>query len=305
MKTVALSVALVFTIGCSNTETTQTGDVPQVYTTFYPTTYFTERIGGDRVGVVCPLPADEDPIFWMPSSPTIGAYQQADLIVINGAGFEKWVAKVSLPTSKLVDTAKPLAEVFLKFEGAISHSHGSSGEHSHEGIDGHTWLDPNNAKIQADEIHKALALLLPEHAEEFRTNYVALADELDELHQSFVELTRLLEDRHLLASHPAYNYLTQRYGWHVTNLDLDPEAMPDDATFSQVDQLLAPNHSQVILWESRPTDEIAARFQSELGLVSVVFSPCETLDENSATQGRDYLDVMQENVTSLREAISR
>ena len=68
-----------------------------VYTTFYPMTYFAQRIGGEHVEVVCPLPQDADPISWMPGANTIQAYQKADLIVINGAQFEKWLDKVSLP----------------------------------------------------------------------------------------------------------------------------------------------------------------------------------------------------------------
>ena len=65
-------------LGCQKDDAPQTREVPEVYTTFYATTYFTERIGGDRVKVVCPLPADADPIYWKPDSEAIAAYQLAD-----------------------------------------------------------------------------------------------------------------------------------------------------------------------------------------------------------------------------------
>ena len=120
--------------------------IPLVYTTFYPTTYFAARIGGARVRVVCPLPDGEDPIFWLPDAETIRAYQQADLIVVNDAGFEKWVDKVSLPDAKVVRTARPFRAEWLTYEKAVEHSHGKGGEHAHQGTDGHTWLDPRLAK---------------------------------------------------------------------------------------------------------------------------------------------------------------
>ena len=301
-KWMILLLPAIVLAGCSQTETPQAGGVPRVYTTFYPTTYFTRQIAGDRVKVVCPLPAEEDPIFWKPSRKTISEYQQADRVVINGAGFEKWVATASLPSSKVVDTARPLADEFLKFQGNITHSHGPGGQHSHEGVDGHTWLDPNHAKVQANEIRKALAERLPEHADEFQANYVALAGELDTLDRSLVELSKTLADRHLLASHPAYNYLVDRYDWNLTNLDLDPQTMPDDATMAEIRLILESKPSKLILWESSPAEEVAARFQEELGLAGIVFSPCETLEEAAIAEGENYLTVMKENVQRLRQA---
>ena len=79
---------------------------PVVYTTFYPTTYFTERIVGDLATVVCPLPDGADPIFWQPTDADVAGYQEADLIIVNGAQFEKWLANVTLPEDRIVDTAK-------------------------------------------------------------------------------------------------------------------------------------------------------------------------------------------------------
>lgn len=285
-------------LGCSRNETSAPIAKPQVYTTFAPTTYFVRRIAGEQVDVVCPLPADGDPIFWMPSGETIAAYQKADLIVVNGAGFERWVEKVSLPTSRIVDTAAPLADQWLKYEGAVTHSHGTAERHSHEGVDGHTWLDPNHAKVQAAEIRDALIGLLPQAAEEFRANYAALAADLDELDRSLREVSQTLGDTPLLASHPAYNYLARRYGWNLTNLSLDPAVMPDAAALDEIRQALAAAPSRVLLWESPPTDEMVARFREDLGLTSVVFSPCEVLEE-----GQDYITAMRENVARLREAL--
>ena len=216
-----LSAFVVIALGCGSSDSTDAKRPPQVCTTFYPMTYFSQRIGGDHVRVTCPLPSNEDPIFWIPSAEAIQQYQQADLIVINGASFEKWVAMVSLPPSKVVDTARPLEKEFLKFALAVSHSHGPGGGHSHEGTDGHTWLDPAHAKVQAEEICKALERLLPEQADSLRGNYAKLATDLDALDRSLAELSEELAGQPILASHSAYNYLAKRYEWNVTNLNLD------------------------------------------------------------------------------------
>lgn len=276
---------------------------PVVYTTFYPTEYWTARLGHDLVEVRCPILEDEDPIFWEPAPAVIAAYQQADLIVANGAGFEKWLTQATLPAAKLVDTALPFAGEFITFENATTHSHGPKGEHVHAGIDGHTWLDPNLAKIQVGEIHKALARLLPAEVDELRSRYQSLVSDLEDLDRAFRALASR-DERWVLASHPAYNYLARRYDWKIESLDLDPEEMPSDAALAEIGTILASHPARAILWESAPTPEIAQRLEERFDLASFVVSPCELLGKAEREAGLDYLKVMQANVEALRAAFA-
>jgi zinc transport system substrate-binding protein len=284
--------------GCGRVESPLERTVPLVYTTFYPTTYFAQRIGGAWVRVVCPVPAHADPSFWMPDAAAIQAYQGVDLILVNGAEYEKWLNKVSLPPSKVVETTYPFRKDLLRYAEAITHSHGPGGMHSHEGTDGHTWLDPQNALIQAGQVHQALARLLPSHVAELQANFDALAADLRALDHAMQEVSRTMGEQRLLASHPAYNYLARRYGWKVSNLSLDPEKLPGQEALAKVRTLLKGKPVRIVLWESQPRAEVAKFFEKELGLQTVVFSPCETPPASG-----DYLAIMNRNVQHLREAI--
>lgn len=289
-------------VGCSSNDTEkpdETDAVLKIYTTFYPTAYFARRIGGDRVDVVCPLPDDADPVFWTPPREVLGEMQQADMIVINGAGFEKWISKISLPYSKVVDTSNSLNEELLRYEGAVTHSHGPEGEHSHEGIDGHIWIDPLHAKKQAEAIHRRLAKLQPESAEHFQTNFDALVADLDTLDQALSKLSDQLKKEHLLASHPAYNYLIRRYGGKLTNVLLDGQEMPDDQTLDQLQTAVEKQRAHIILWEQTPRKAIEARLKEQLGLDSIVFQPCEH-PPTTAERGDDYLTIMRRNIEALK-----
>ena len=76
------------------------------------------------------MPADEDPAYWMPDAETISNYQQADLILLNGAGYEQWVDSASLPKSKLCNTSVAFAKYYIPLEDALTHSHGPEGMHA-------------------------------------------------------------------------------------------------------------------------------------------------------------------------------
>jgi zinc transport system substrate-binding protein len=285
-------------------ETTEGAGPKVIYTTFYPTTWMTERMVGDLAEVVCPVPDDEDAIFWTPPPEVLAKYQAADLIVVNGAQFEKWVLKLSLPEGRVLNTAKPFEDKFLRFKDAVTHSHGPSGAHAHEGVDGHTWLDPHQAKAQAAAIRDRLVLLLPDHAEEIRGNYDALAADLDELDEELRAATEGYEGQRIFASHPAYNYIARRYGWNIVNLSLDPESMPDEESLAQIAKKKDEDGITHLLWESAPLEEIEDRM-AEMGLESVVFSPCELMPAEEIDAGRDYLTVMRENVANIRPALKR
>lgn len=297
-STVLVLVSLAIIGGCNTAKQPQAAAPPVVFTSFYPLTYFAQRIGGPSIRVVCPVPADADPDQWMPDAAAIGAYQQADLIAVNGATYERWLGKVSLPSSKVVDTSRPLADRLLRYEGAVTHSHGPGGMHSHEGVDGHTWLDPASAMVQADEIRHAIEKLLPDAGGDLRARADSLRADLGKLDAALREASKLLDYRPLLASHPAYNYLARHYGWNMINVSLDPEKTPDAETLAQIGRVVEDKHAQSILWEAPPQPAIAELLRTKFGLASVVFSPCET-----PPAGKDYLAVMRENIERLRAAL--
>ena len=271
-----------------------------VYVTFYPGEFFVDRVGGELVEVMNPVPSDADPIFWRPGSDVLSGYQGAGLIVVNGAGFEKWVETVSLPGSRVVSFAGPYEEEWLRYEEAVTHSHGPEGDHSHEGLDGHTWVDPVNAKVAAGVIRDRLIAEYPDEAGGLQDRFAGLSAELDGLDAGLQEVTGLLGDGVLLASHPAYNYLAKRYGWEVVNLDLDPEGVLSEEAYGEIAEAVARSGARVMLWEGEPLEGTAVRLREGLGVESVLFSPAEALGDDERAAGEDYVSIMRGNVERLR-----
>jgi len=271
-----------------------------IATSFYPTQYMALRIAGDLANVVNLVPFTDDPIFYRPTRKDILALQQSDVILLNGASFEKWVDKVTLPDTRVVHTAKVLKDDYLSFTGAVTHSHGSGDKHSHEGRDGHTWVDPLNFIKQAEAVKNALVKRYPRHEKAFTLGFKGIKLDFESLHQEFSKISQSRKPPALLMSHPAYNYIAKRYAWKIQNLDLDPQEMPSEETMARIKTLNKKFRSRYLIWESKPKPEIAARLQKELGLKSLVFSPCEQLSDTEIAEGNNYLQVMRKNLEVIR-----
>lgn len=263
-----------------------------VYVVNYPLAYFAERIGGDTVRVEFPAPSGLDPALWSPDADTVAAYQAADLILLNGAGYAKWVDRVTLPESKLVNTSGAVEDRFIVVEDAATHTHGPEGEHSHADKAFTTWLDPTLAIEQARAIREAFAEARPARAEEFRLGFEELERDLLELDEGIRALVAG-SDRPLVASHPVYEYLARRYGLQLRSVHFEPDEFPDQASWRDLELLLDEHPAKWMLWEGDPLDETKQRLL-DLGIKSVVYDPCGNLPES-----RDFRSVMLDNVRNL------
>jgi len=269
-----------------------------VYTVNYPLQYFTQRIAGDHARVVFPAPADVDPAFWMPERKTISEYQQADLVILNGAAYAGWVSKVSLPRLRQVDTSKAFKDGFIMVKDTVTHSHGPAGEHSHTGTAFTIWLDFYQAVQQAGAIAEALSGKLPEHKSDFEKNLVALRKDLMgldlEIQQTVAKRPRQL----LFASHPLYHYLARRYELHIEDLVWEPGVMPDDQQWQQLRLAQERFPADWMLWEKQPLPEIVQQLDS-MGIGIAVFDPCA----NRPASG-DFLSVMRNNIANLKQVFA-
>lgn len=266
-----------------------------VHTSCFPVHYLTQRVAGDRADVTLILPAGEDPPEWTPSAEAVSGMQGADLIVINGAGFEGWVGTTTLPEAKLVDSAASLPEPLIEVE-ETTHSHGKDGAHSHKGIDPHTWSDPLMAIAQAEAIQGALSRVDPAHSDTYRGNFEALREELTRLDQTFQEAVSGYDGEVLATSHPAFNYLGRRYGLKLQNFGFEPDELPADDALAAFAHEVEHHGLKRMLWEAQPTDEVKAKFEG--AGVEVLF--LDPLEQPQSEAPYDYVKQAQANVDRLK-----
>ncbi len=297
-KSVILVVSLFFFMsGCSESEQVSQSEMntfKEVYTVNYPLYYFAERMAPAGVEVIFPVPSGIDPAFWAPKAEEVLRFAEADLIIINGADYAKWLRTASLPASKVVNTSRSFDKELIHIESA-DHTHGPAGEHSHAGTAFTTWLDMQQAIQQAEAIKNALARLEPEQRAAIQASFLELKQELQQLDTAFKEAVKGQQTT-IIASHPVYQYFARRYGLDIHALLWEPEMTIDSKAQAEIRTLLAKHPTKVMIWEGEPTAENAAYIES-LGLQNIVVEPGMNRPEKG-----DFVSLMQRNVQKIKEA---
>ena len=274
------------------------GGKPLVFTVNYPLAWMAEQLAGASATVVLPAPADVDPAYWQPDIATLLQFQQADLVLLNGAGYAKWLAGASLPASRLVDTSLAYRDQLLVVDSAPVHSHGPQGDHSHGDLAFTTWLDLQLAQQQASVVAQALQRLLPEESAAIDLRLATLQKVLADLDARLLALGAKLDGAPLLYSHPVYQYLQRRYRLSGEALHWEPDQTPDDTQWLELAKILRDHPAQFMLWEEQPLPAVAARL-AQLGINVVVFTPLA----NRPKQG-DFSANMEANVQALEAALN-
>jgi zinc transport system substrate-binding protein len=276
-----------------NDESSQ--EKPVVAAVNYPLYSFAKSIAGENVEVYLPA-LKGDPIHWKLDTRQVNNFQSADLILANGAGYAKWMEKVSLPSSKIVNTSKGFQDKWIEMD-AVTHSHGPEGEHVHKGTASITWLNFDFAIMQAEAIYNSLTKLLPDNSEELSNNFQQLNDALKALDNDMKMMKSQIGEDYLIASHPVYQYLEEAYNLNIISMHWNPGDMPNENDWEGLEKTVQEHHAKIMIWEDKPLQEIQTRLE-EIGLKVVVFNPCGNRPETG-----DFMDMMRKNVERLTEAV--
>ena len=125
MKHILLFVTLILLTACTErqpdgVDSDAVQGRPVVIAPNYPLYFFTQKIAGDVIDVRFPK-IEGDPAMWAPGGQESADLQNADLLILNGAGYESWLAFTTLPGGHLLDTSANVQAMLLPIENETVH----------------------------------------------------------------------------------------------------------------------------------------------------------------------------------------
>ncbi len=162
-----------------------------------------KSIGKEQVDVAVLVGPNSDAHTYEPAPQDAKALINADLILINGLGFEGWI-------TRLIEASGPHAPIICVTDDLKPLIYASDGKTP----DPHTWNSPRLGIVYIQAIQAALTRAAPEHKAVFAVNAKALTQQLQDLDRWFrKEIGKIApEQRMIVTSHSAFAYLCRDYG---------------------------------------------------------------------------------------------
>ncbi len=267
---------------------------------------FVRTLGADAIDARCLLTPGRDPHTYNPTPADIRLLAQADLIIVNGLGFETWLDKL-IKNSGFRGTLVTAAQGITPLRSEDhDHDHGAHDhDHDHGEIDPHAWQDLRNAARYVENIRDALATAAPDHADAIRARATAYLAELDALDTQFRERLAQLPKarRKIVTSHDSLRYLGEAYGVSVIPIaglrsDQEPSARQLAAIIRRVRREAVP----AIFIESTTNPKIPTLLAREAGVTVVSELYTDSLGV-PGSPGATFLGMARANLETITAAL--
>ena len=324
LLTIGLSITGVgvFMSGCGaaeqadpSSDNSHTEETIKVVTTFYPMYDFTKNVTQDLAEVSLLLPAGTEVHDFEPSAKDVAEIQEADVFIYNSEEMETWVPSlldtIDLTEVLVIDASEGIALIENEaveehhdsdHEHAV-HEHDHEEEHGHT-IDPHIWLDPVLAQEEVNTIKAGLIEADPENEENYEVNADTYNQKLEALDQEYKEAFQESENRTFVTQHAAFAYLAQRYDLNQVSIaGLSSEEEPSPSKLAELSQLVDQEGMEYIYFEDNSSSKIAETLANEVGVELALLSPLEGVSQSDQDAGVDYIEVMKNNLESLKKSI--
>ena len=258
---------------------------------------FSQNIGKEMIDVTLLVPMGADPHDWEPTIRDRERLQKADVIIVNGIGYEHWLGSFDSNNNQgiIVDTSNGIST--LDFEKHDDHA--KEDDHDgHEDLDPHIWLNPVYAQLQVKNIANALSNSDPTNKNYYQSNAAIYNKELDLLDSKIrTELSGCKTD--FITFHNAFSYFSEEYGLTqhtiISSNDSHGEVTPQ--TLENIISLARELNIKVIFAEESTSTKTSQVIADEIGGKVLVLSPLEIVSDET------YVEKMTQNLNNLKDAL--
>lgn len=293
----SLVPALAFSLaGCGPATPKKSGGPKRVLTTFTIIQDMARQVAGTAAVVESITKPGAEIHDYEPTPQDLVKAQDADLVLWNGLGLERWFEKFlqnvrDVPSAVLTEGVEPMG----------------IGEGPYTGRPNpHSWMSPANAIIYVENIRKALVKLDPANEATYNQNAAAYTAELRAVDEPVRKKLESIpaDQRWLVTCEGAFSYLTRNYG--MKELYLWPVNADQEGTPQQVQKVVDTvrvSRIPVVFSESTISDKAMQQVAKETGArYGGVLYVDSLTDANGLAP--TYLKLLQYNADTIVKAFT-
>ncbi len=260
------------------------------------------EVAGDKIDLTILLPPGDDPHGYQLTPKDIATLQSADIIFINGLGFERFLDPILenvLTNSNIVTVSEGIDA--LTVDGQDTRAEPGSA------LDPHVWFDPIRVMTWVDNIEESLTHIDAQNGDVYRNNADLYRQELIEI-DSWIsdQLNNIQPSRRLLVTnHDSLGYLVDRYKLRLVGTVIpgystisEPSAQDMAQLVTEIKRLDIP----AIFIDNNANNSLAAQIgrDTDIRVVPISTGSLSEPDGKSST----YLEFLRVNIKTIVDALN-
>ena len=286
-----LSVAFVGCGGADKAAEKKTAEPFRIVTSFYPMYVATINItdGVDGVEVYNMTKPQTGCLHdYQLMTEDMKTLEKADAFVINGAGMEDFMDKVTEQQKKLK---------------VIDASRGIELIHDEEGDNPHVWLSVTDAIAQVRNIADQLKEADPAHADAYEKNAAAYIEKLTALKTEMHAALDNVPHKDIVTFHEAFPYFAKEFNLNIIGVvEREPGTEPTPTELQETIEQVNALPTKVLFTEPQYSPAAAETIARETGAKIYTLDPIVT-GEATPQAKNAYIDTMKANMKVLKEAL--
>ncbi|MDD3392529.1 MAG: metal ABC transporter substrate-binding protein [Bacilli bacterium] len=275
-----LGLSLLMT-GCLKRDTLEDVDI---YTTYYPLEYITERLYGNHSTIYSIYPNGVINEEYILTEKQIKDYSSASIFIFNGVSDEK---DYILPMYNYNKNIKIIdANLSMEYTYSIEE----------------LWLDPSNFLMMAQNIKNGFNDYITSHYlnNEIEENYEELKTEISNLDAKLTMLADKSTNKTLVVSNDLFKFL-EKYGFEIISLEEN-----DNLTTKIIENVKTMiNNGEISYIYLKQNEDISSTIQSIIdstGVETLTIHSISNLDDEEKAN-YDYISLMNSNIELLKKEL--
>jgi ABC-type Zn uptake system ZnuABC Zn-binding protein ZnuA len=256
-----------------------------------------QNVAGSRIKIVTLLPVTVDPHEYQPKPEDVTRLAQAQVLIINGLGYEAWLQKT-------LDSLGGQRQVIVATNGLVP-TPDPSGQHP-EG-DPHMWMNPLDTVNYVDQIRDGLIQADPAGKDVYTRNADAYIVKLQALDQWVKNQVNQLpvEKRLLVTNHDALGYFAKAYDFKIVGAiipSVTTDASPSAQQLAGLIDTIRRSGAPAIFLDIGENQNLAQQIASETDVKVITDLYVESTSGPSGPAST-YIDMIKYDTTLILDAL--
>ena len=296
-------ISVILISGCSTSKDNKT----TIITTNFPAYDFAREITkGSDIEVKMLLKPGSESHDYEPTPKDIISISKSSMFIYVGGESDEWVDDLldSIDTSN-IQIVKMLDEVNAVYEEKVEGMQSDEDEEEKE-YDEHVWTSPKNVIMISRTIKDKISKIDPNNRELYNNNFNEYKSKLDSLDNEFRKIVQNSNRRELIfADRFPLRYFVDEYGlsYYAAFPGCSSETEASAKTISFLINKVKEDNIPVVLTIEFSNKKIAKTISKETGAKVLEFNSGHNISSEDFKSGRTYLDIMNDNLEVLEEAL--